>query len=43
MDNYKIPSAPPSMYYIANFISEEEEASILNKVTSNTEHDPNKI
>ena len=29
---YLIKNAPPSMYYIPNFITTEEEAYILNKV-----------
>jgi hypothetical protein len=32
MDKHLIQSAPPSMYYIPDFISAEEEASIVDKV-----------
>jgi hypothetical protein len=32
MDKQLIQAAPPSMFYIPDFISAEEEASILNKV-----------
>jgi hypothetical protein len=32
MDKHLIEAGPPSMYYIPDFISAEEEASLLNKV-----------
>ncbi|KAK4508003.1 hypothetical protein PRZ48_001738 [Zasmidium cellare] len=35
MEPHRIPSVPDSMYYIPNFISEEEETSILNKIPQN--------
>ncbi|KAF1823552.1 uncharacterized protein K489DRAFT_355651 [Dissoconium aciculare CBS 342.82] len=35
MDKHLIQSAPSSMYYIPDFISAEEEASIIDKIPSN--------
>lgn len=32
LEKFKIPSLPPDFYYIPNFISREEEESILQKV-----------
>jgi alkylated DNA repair protein alkB family protein 6 len=32
MEKHLIEAAPPSMFYIPDFISAEEEASLLNKV-----------
>jgi alkylated DNA repair protein alkB family protein 6 len=33
LQKYKIDSLPPDFYYIPNFITVEEEASILQKVS----------
>lgn len=33
LDQFRIKNAPSSMYYVANFISEEEEEDILDKVS----------
>jgi alkylated DNA repair protein alkB family protein 6 len=32
LENFRVSSLPPEMYYIPNFISAEEEASVLQKV-----------
>lgn len=32
IESYLIPDAPPSMYYVHDFITKEEEASILQSV-----------
>lgn len=33
LQQYAIPGIPPAMYYIPNFITEEEEAYIMSKVS----------
>lgn len=32
LQQYAVPGMPPAMYYIANFITEDEEAFIMSKV-----------
>lgn len=34
LQQHRIPVLPPSMFYIPNFISEDEEQRILEKVTN---------
>jgi alkylated DNA repair protein alkB family protein 6 len=38
LQQQQIPGLPPSMFYISNFISEDEEQRILEKVTSSPSH-----
>lgn len=33
MEAYRITAAPPAMYYIPNFITQEEEQTILQKAS----------
>jgi hypothetical protein len=39
LEAFKIAGLPPDFYYIPNFISVEEEASILQKVCNISSHD----
>ncbi len=40
LDDVKIATLPPVAYYIANFISEDEEQAILDKVWENMAWSP---
>lgn len=40
LEAFRIAGLPPDFYYIPNFISVEEEASILHKVCSCYSHPP---
>lgn len=40
---FRIDALPPHFYYIPDFISTEEEASILSKVSIITQHHPRDV